>query len=68
MRYLIVLLLAGCATTEGSWSKSGATEHDLHMDRGQCTAQMEAAPVSLLLRKSMFPACMQGKGWYWSER
>lgn len=67
--YLFVLLLAGCATGgEGRWLKSGATEQDFYVDRGQCIAQMESVPFAGTLQKArLFAGCMQGKGWQWVE-
>lgn len=65
MRYLIVLLLVGCAK-EGGWDKSGATSQDFYQDRGQCVAQSFAAPTAGQQQMIMI-GCMQGKGWYWRE-
>lgn len=64
---LSVLILCGCAK-EGAWEKRGATDHDFHMDRGQCVAQMESVPASQNQKLRVFIGCMQGKGWYWTEK
>jgi hypothetical protein len=66
---IAALLLTGCATKEGGWEKSGATNENWHMDRGACIAQMESVPGAGTMQKaSVFAGCMQGKGWYWIER
>ena len=62
MRYLIVILLAGCAPT--IWNREGATEKDFNMDRGQCNAQALSVPgATNLQRNAVFDNCMVGKGW-----
>lgn len=66
MRYLIVLLLSGCAA-EGGWDKPGATDQNFAMDRGQCVAQAYAAPSSFQ-QQAIIIGCMQGKGWNWVEK
>jgi hypothetical protein len=64
-----VLALAGCATTESVWMKSGATQQDFYMDRGQCQAQAFGVSNAPLMQVAIvFNACMQGKGWYTQER
>lgn len=67
MRYLIVLLLAGCAAQppqEYEWDKPGASPQEFAMDRGQCQAQAFGAPGMPALQVAMiFGGCMQGKGW-----
>lgn len=60
MRYLLVLLLAGCAT---EWVQEGATEKDFRMADGQCNAQALSANVGGFTRMSIYEYCMQGKGW-----
>jgi hypothetical protein len=66
MRYLVVLLLIGCAK-EGGWDKPGATDQDFHADRGQCIAQSYQA-ITAYQQQAIMAGCMQGKGWYWRER
>lgn len=69
MRYLVVLLLAGCATTEHVWDKPGASEQDWHMDRGACNAQAAShAPLGSVQWAVIFGSCMNGKGWQRIER
>lgn len=70
MRYLFVLLLlAGCATTERYWVKPGSTPQEFYADEGQCKAQALGAPGMYTMQVAMvFNACMQGKGWYVEER
>lgn len=66
---LLVLLLAGCATTEHVWVKPGASDQDFYMDRGQCQAQAFGTPGMYTMQIALvFSACMQGKGWYTEER
>lgn len=66
MRNLVVLLLAGCASTERFWERPGASQQDFYMDRGQCQAQAFGAPYgpASLQAAMVFTGCMQGKGWY----
>jgi hypothetical protein len=72
MRYLIVLLLAGCATQpQYVWVKPGATEADFNTDVGYCRAQAFGVPGAmgnLLQVAAVQSACMQGKGWNTEER
>lgn len=71
MRYLVVLLLAGCATTQTYWEKPGASQSDFQVDMGQCRAQAFGVPGAMnnLMQVAMVQsACMQGKGWYTVER
>lgn len=69
MRYLFVLLLAGCATTEDVWVQQGASDQQFYMDRGQCQAQAFGAPGMQALQVALiFNGCMQGKGWHTEER
>jgi hypothetical protein len=70
MRNLFVLLLlAGCATTETVWVKHGASENEFYVDRGQCQAQAFGAPGMYTMQVALiFNSCMQGKGWYTEER
>lgn len=69
MRYLVVLLLVGCATTERVWERPGASQQDFFMDRGQCQAQSFGAPgLNTFQVALIFNSCMQGKGWYTVER
>lgn len=72
MRYLIVLLLAGCETAQREvyWEKPGSTQQEFHMDSGQCRAQAFGSfygPVSFQA-VMVFQSCMQGRGWYQVER
>lgn len=70
-RLLIVLLLAGCATTEKVWVKDGASQQDFHADAGQCKAQAFGVPGAMFNQMQVaivYASCMQGKGWYTVER
>lgn len=67
MRYLFILLLGGCATTEGGWDKPGSSNQEFTQDRGQCVAQAFAAPTPYQQQAIMI-GCMQGKGWNWVEK
>jgi hypothetical protein len=60
----VVLVLAGCATTETVWVRSGASEQDFYQDRGQCQAQAFSVPGAPMMQAAIvFSGCMQGKGW-----
>lgn len=70
---LPALLLAGCATTEVVWHKNGASQQDFHADQGQCKAQALSVPGAMAPSMAsqvvaVYSACMQGKGWYATER
>lgn len=68
MRYLLVLLLVGCAT-ETYWEKPGASAQQFEMDRGQCQAQAFGAPGMYTMQVAMiYNACMRGRGWYQVEK
>lgn len=69
MRYLLVLLLAGCASRQLLWEKPGASQQDFEMDRGQCQAQAFGAPGMYAVQVAMiYNACMRGRGWYQVEQ
>lgn len=58
MRYLVVLLLSGCAT----WVHQTKTEQEFHADRYEC--EKDAAPVrDGLQAMAMQDRCMKIKGW-----
>ena len=60
MRYLLVLLLAGC----GSWQKPGGTQNDFISDRGFCEAQADSVSrAGMIQRNSVMENCLIGKGW-----
>jgi hypothetical protein len=65
----LFFILAGCATTETVWVKSGATNQDFYIDSSQCKAQGGAiAGVSMYQLVFVYQNCMAGKGWYLEER
>ncbi len=64
MRYLIVLLLAGC--TQYVWVKPDATHQDFNRDSGQCKAQAFGAPPAQAA--IVYSNCMYGKDWYEVEK
>lgn len=67
MRYLVVLLITGCAT-QTYWEKPGASAREFEADRGQCQAQAFSAPGMYTVQVAMiYNACMRGKGWYQVE-
>lgn len=72
MRYLVVLLaLAGCASKQTYWDKSGASEADFNTDMGQCRAQAFSVPGAMnnLMQVAIVQStCMQGKGWQSYEK
>jgi hypothetical protein len=69
MRFVLVVFLAGCASTERVWVKPGSTEQDFYMDKGQCQAQAFGAPGMYTMQVAMvYNACMRGRGWYMEER
>ena len=62
-------VLSGCATTEATWEKRGATRQDFNMETGQCRAQAFSIPgVSVMQAAAVYSSCMQGKGWESGER
>lgn len=65
MRYLVVLLLAACATQpEYVWERYGASDQDFSMDAGQCRAQAFGAPGMPAMQVALiYSSCMQGRGW-----
>lgn len=64
MRYLIVLLLAGCAK-EMLWTKPTFSDQEFFQDRGQCQAQAYSVPGAPPFQVvSVFNSCMNGKGYY----
>ena len=69
MRYIVILLLAGCATQPSyRWERAGATG-SLEMDRGACESQ--AYSVSLASTEQqlrVYLSCMKGRGWQLTER
>lgn len=68
---LLVLLLAGCATTETFWEKPGASAQDFNSDSAQCRAQAFSVPGAMnnLMQVAIVQnQCMQGRGWYTVER
>lgn len=63
---LLLVALAGCATTEDVWVKRGASDHDFHQDSGQCRAQAFSIPGGGMQMNAVvvYQSCLQGKGWY----
>ena len=61
VRYLIVLLLAGCAA-DYVWDKPGATAQALEADQLEC-AKQAAGWASRAIRESVRQSCMQEKDW-----
>jgi hypothetical protein len=68
MRYLVVLMLiAGCATTQRYWEKPGASVQEFNADSGQCNAQAFGVPGAMYNQIQVavvYNQCMQGRGWY----
>ena len=62
MRYLVVLLLAGCAPADYVWYKPGATAQALEADQREC-ATHTTGWTSRAVRKSVFANCMREKDW-----
>jgi hypothetical protein len=62
MRYLIVLLLAGCATADYVWYKPGATAQALEDDQRECETRA-IGWTSRAVRKSALANCMREKAW-----
>lgn len=59
MRYLFVLLLAGCSTV---WTQPGTSEADFKRDAYEC--ERDAAPVrNGFQAMGMQERCMESKGW-----
>lgn len=67
MRYLVFLLLAGCATEpDTAWYKAGASSAEFNADMGQCRAQafgVQGAMYNLMQVALVQRSCMEGKGW-----
>jgi len=76
MRYLLVLLLAGCTATQ--WSKQGATAADEDRDFEECRQIARPDPAIAAIfgvfgavgvffgvnhTDSKIRSCMEGKGW-----
>lgn len=72
MRYLLILLLAGCAThADPVWMKEGSTRADFDADLGYCRAQAFSVPGAMgnLLQVAMVQrSCMEGRGWHLEQR
>lgn len=66
MRYLLVLLLAGCAQ-EGGWNKYGASQQDFYEARGDCVSRAFVAPTPYQ-QNMIIIGCMQSKGWFWETK
>lgn len=68
MKIVLVVALvaiAGCASPEYRWEKSGASADEFHRDRGQCMQATFGMPFAGPMQQQMvFASCMQGKGWY----
>jgi hypothetical protein len=63
MRYLLVLLLVGCASPTWDWHKPGA---DYQAERDACNAQVPASALFVspaLSGQSKSDECMMKKGW-----
>ena len=69
---IFVFSLIACVTTperENEWVKPGATQHDYHVDSGQCKAQGFSVPwMSLIQAGIVYASCIQGKGLYLQEK
>ena len=69
MRYLFVLLLVGCAST--NWSKDGATKADLDADYKTCQSENKPALGTVVAVGALHMAetnekirtCLREKGW-----
>lgn len=59
MRYLILLVVAGCA---GQWRHETKTEQQFHEDSFQCE-RVAATQINLGDRMQMFDRCMYAHGW-----
>jgi hypothetical protein len=72
MRYLCVLLLAGCASPgHYAWERidgASPTAQWLYMDKGQCEAMAVGATGNENRQVEVFVACMRGKGWRFVQR
>jgi hypothetical protein len=65
MRYLMVLVLAGCAT---SWHHPSKGEQDFHKDRFACDEKATAAIPFLSgpfddTREEFVRSCLRARGW-----
>ena len=65
MRYVVVLLLAACASQpDRTWQRAGASQQDFYMESGQCRAQAISVTGPLMQQAVVYSSCLQGKGWY----
>jgi hypothetical protein len=59
------IVLAGCASKQYQWEKSGATQDEFHRDRGQCMQATFSSTFATAMQQQMiYASCMNGKGWY----
>lgn len=72
MRWVLVVLLAGCASQpEMVWHKDNSSRQEFEADWAQCEAQAFSVPnamQNLLQVAAVRGACMRGKGWYLRPR
>lgn len=70
MRYLIVLLLAACATEPSyRWDRLGATDEQRYQETAYCEQQAFAVPNSGEQRIAIvYATCMQSRGWHLVDR
>lgn len=59
MRYLLILVLAGCAT---HWQHATKNEQEMHEDAFRCE-QVAATQINPGERSQMFDRCMYAHGW-----
>jgi hypothetical protein len=64
MRYLIVLVLAGCAP-QAEWTRADSQPGDLKKDHAQCSEQHKSAVLAVGMARAAidFEKCMNARGW-----
>lgn len=62
MRYVLVALLAGCASNPSmNWTKAGGSPDQMNADRYSCIQERASArPIDA---DAAFDACMRARGW-----
>lgn len=65
MKYLVVLLLAGCAGSNATWTKPGGTDADLKKDLEACRSSHSMAVLALGIGRAEIEMekCMNERGW-----
>lgn len=63
MRYLLVLLLVGCASDPYAWKKTGASDADWNADHKTCRSETSGYSLMPAIQAHEYNVCMEKKGW-----